>query len=360
MTVFWKAWANLLSFLLLCSTGAVLGQFQLEPVNVTKLYGSDVQFTATVLVSWKFITWNVGGYLVLTMPVGGGPTSSSPRFSARFCSSSSSTCVEFTIHNVTRRDTGPVLCSVQGDVPVLPKMAQLYVQEKGSVSISGGNRTVKQEEQVEFQCETKAWFPAATISWTLNGQTVNSSLINTTSVTNGDTYNSSSVLKFQAIRNTTVTCLATIPTLPTPLSYLVQLAVVPKPTDWTVLIAIVVSFSSFALLVLLIIGVIFCYKRRKEKKLTYQAEMMRQRTHSQLSNRPTVTREGQDNPVFVINDHTSLPPSEHSDSGFFQINGAPFYEQPTVDNSSQQGNGYNGAHTNLELSFPKHRHVTIV
>lgn len=42
--------------------------------------------------------------------------------------------------------------------------------------------------------------------------------------------------------------------------------IVPKPPDWTVLIAVVVSISGFALLVLLILGIIFCYKRRKEKR----------------------------------------------------------------------------------------------
>lgn len=329
-----------------------MGQFQLDPVNVTQLQGSDAKFTATVQVPWEYMMFNVGGYPVLTMPSGGNVTSTSPRFSAWSCNSS---CVEFTIHNMTRKDTGPVLCSVQGGVPISPKMSQLYVQESGSVSISGGDKMVKQDEQVELQCETADWFPAPTISWTLNGQTVNSSLVNTTSVTNGDTYDSTSVLKFQAIRNTTVTCLATIPALSSPKSNSTQLGVVPKPTDWTVLIAIVVSFSSFALLVLLIIGIIFCYKRRKEKKPTYQAQMMRQRTQSQLSTRPTVTQHGQDNPVFVIDGHMTLPPSENSDSGYFQMNG-PFYEQHAVDDY-QQGNG---ANTNLELSFPKHRHVTIV
>ena len=43
------------------------------------------------------------------------------------------------------------------------------------------------------------------------------------------------------------------------------LATVPTPPDWTVLIAVVVSFGGAALLVLLILGIIFCYKRRKEK-----------------------------------------------------------------------------------------------
>lgn len=40
----------------------------------------------------------------------------------------------------------------------------------------------------------------------------------------------------------------------------------PEPHDWTVLIAVVSSISGLALLVLLIVGIIFCCRRRKEKR----------------------------------------------------------------------------------------------
>ncbi|XP_033833680.2 immunoglobulin superfamily member 5 [Periophthalmus magnuspinnatus] len=353
--MFWKTWPYLLSScLLLCTTGAVPDQFQLEPVNVTKLLGSEAQFKATVEGLWPMMFWQVGEITVLSISSSGEVINSFPQHSARLCGNGSS-CVEFTIQNLTRQDSGPVTCTVQGDYGF--KTSQLIVQESGNVSISGGDRTVKQEEQVEFQCEVIGWFPAATISWTLNGYAVNSSLVNTTDVPDGDKYNSTSVIKFQAVRNTTVTCVATIPALTGPISSSVQLAVIPKPTDWTVLIAIVVSFSSFALLVLLIFGVIFCYKRRKEKQPTYKEEIMRQRTQSQLSNTPQ--RQGQVNPVFTIDGQTSLPPSEH-DSGFYQSNGLTLHE-PTSLESTHAGNGFNAAYANLEVGFPKkHRHVTIV
>lgn len=88
--------------------------------------------------------------------------------------------------------------------------------------------TVAQDQQVEFQCLTTGWFPEPTVSWTLSGQDVNSSLYNTTSMTDGDTFNSSSVFKFQAVHNTTVECLATVPTLPNPQSSSVLLVVGKK------------------------------------------------------------------------------------------------------------------------------------
>lgn len=111
---------------LLCS--AVPGQFQLEPLNSTVLQGSDVRFNATVQGIWRIMTWHVGGLLVLTVPISGDITSSSKLFSARFCFSSDTTCVEFTIHNVTRRESGPVICIVQGEYG--SKTAQLQVQGK--------------------------------------------------------------------------------------------------------------------------------------------------------------------------------------------------------------------------------------
>lgn len=328
-----------------------MAQFDLQPVNITALQGSDAQLNATVQGVWTFMTWTVGGLLVLTQPSAGNATSSSPRFSAQLCGSGSS-CVEFTIHNVTRQDSGSIICTVQGAYG--SKTSQLYVQESGSVDILGGDRTVQEDDLVEVQCDVIGWFPAATVSWTLNGYSVNSSLVNTTDTTDGDKYNSTSVYSFTAVRNTTVTCLASVPTLQNPISSSVQLVVVPKPTDWTVLIAVVLSFSLFALVILLIIGIIFCYKRRKEKQPNYQAEMMRQRTQSQLSNRPNT--QGQVNPVFTIDGQTSLPRSER-DSSFFQTNG-PYDESPVP--GSNHGNGSSPAYNSLELGFPKHRHVTIV
>uniref|UniRef100_A0A8C6TWR9 Immunoglobulin superfamily, member 5a n=1 Tax=Neogobius melanostomus TaxID=47308 RepID=A0A8C6TWR9_9GOBI len=317
MTVFGKSWPELLCLcLLLGTTEVVFGQFELQPITLTALRGSEVQFNATVTGSWPFMTWAVGKFLVLTIPSSVNYTSSKRYFAQRYHTGTNTARVVFTIHNVTRNDSGPVTCTVQGDYGF--KTAQLSVQEIGSVGIlGGGNRTVQQEEQVEFQCKTFGWFPAANISWTLNGYAVNSSLVNTTDVGNEVGYNSTSVYKFTAIRNTIVTCLAPVPRQG-PISSSVQLVVVPKPTDWTVLIAIVLSFSLVALVVLLIIGLIFCYKRRKEKQLTYKAEMMRQRTQSQLSNGPDSQRQGQENPVFTID---GLPPSEQ-DSRFSQTNGS--------------------------------------
>jgi len=112
--------------------------------------------------------------------------------------------------------TSPLLCP------------RLYFSESGTVNVKGGNVTVVQHQQVEFQCVTSAWFPTATVSWTRNGQAVNNSLYNTTSMADGETFNASSVLRFQAISNATVECRATVLSLASPESSSVFLVVGEK------------------------------------------------------------------------------------------------------------------------------------
>lgn len=99
---------------------------QLEPLNSTVLQDSDVKFNAIIQGDWEVISWDVGGIQVLTIINSSDSIIPSvDRFSARFCFNSNRSCVEFTIHNVTRTDAGEVVCDVQGHQPL---KAQLYVQ----------------------------------------------------------------------------------------------------------------------------------------------------------------------------------------------------------------------------------------
>lgn len=105
---------------------SVMGQFQVEPLESTVLKGSDARFSATVQGMWEVMTWNVRGFLVLTVPRIGHISSSSEQFSASFCSAEVTSCVVFNIHNASRSEAGPVICTVQGDYG--SKSAQLHVQ----------------------------------------------------------------------------------------------------------------------------------------------------------------------------------------------------------------------------------------
>uniref|UniRef100_A0A3P9P0F6 Immunoglobulin superfamily, member 5a n=1 Tax=Poecilia reticulata TaxID=8081 RepID=A0A3P9P0F6_POERE len=282
---------------------------QLEPLNSTALRDSDVQFIATIQGHWEVTNWGVRGIQVLTIINSTNSIiPSEDRFSARFCVNTSRSCVEFTVHNVTRADAGEVVCNVQ--VLQSKTVFAFFLSESGTVSIPGGNVTVKQGGEVELECVTTAWFPAPTISWTQNGQAVNSSLYNTTSTNLTRCKNRALLLLL--LKNKTF-CGT--------LTYLIPLpATVPKPPDWTVLIAIVVSFGSCGLLVFLILGIVICYKHRKEKskRLSFLAQLLslcmahrcNPKTHSQKINVKKCSLLSLTNPVtccFMLLSRTKLP-----------------------------------------------------
>ncbi|KAG7251299.1 hypothetical protein CRUP_001170, partial [Coryphaenoides rupestris] len=135
---------------------------------------------------------------------------------------------------------------------------------RGTVSILSGNLTVNQGEEAEFRCEAFHWFPVPAVTWWLDGVAFSSDLYNTTtSQPQGGLVNATSVLRAPAVRGGEVQCRASVAAAT--VSDAVYLVVIPTPTDWTVLIAVVVSFAGAALLALLIIGIIFCCRRKKEK-----------------------------------------------------------------------------------------------
>ncbi|CAG5876050.1 unnamed protein product [Menidia menidia] len=339
----WKSWFYLFYIPpLLCKVMSV--EFQLAPLNSTVLQGSDAQFNATVQGPWQVMTWTVGTTLVLIFSET-TENKSSDQFSANFCVSGNTSCVTFTIHDVNTANTGPVSCALIG---ATPKTAQLYVQETGLVSITGGNVTVRHRFGVKFECVSTNWFIEPSVSWRQNGEAVDSSLYNTSSSpyqssTNATYFNSTSILTFQAAGDTTVECLATVPGLKTPKSSSVFLDVVFP--DWTVLIAVVVSFGGFALVVLLILGIMFCYKRRKEKKRSYDDDVRRVRTQSQLG-RITAPgdKHGQENPSFVSDGQTGS--NDVTESNVYHVNLPDILELPDFSDGN--------------AGFMKHRHATTV
>lgn len=99
---------NMLTLLLL-----VVSQFQLQPVNVTVLKGSDAQINATLPTGWLSVTWTVDETQVLVFNPSGNSTATSKRYSASFCITDNTECVQFIIRNVTRNDK-VVECNVLG------------------------------------------------------------------------------------------------------------------------------------------------------------------------------------------------------------------------------------------------------
>lgn len=112
-----------------CFGCPVLSQgLTLEPASAAVLSGSAVRFNATVPGAWEVMTWHLSSLLVLTVSPGSSSnvTSSSEQFSAGFCSQADTSCVEFTIRNISRSQAGLLVCSVLG--PYGSKTANLSVQ----------------------------------------------------------------------------------------------------------------------------------------------------------------------------------------------------------------------------------------
>lgn len=136
----------------------------------------------------------------------------------------------------------------------------LCFSESGTVSIVGGNVTVAQDQHVEFQCITTAWFPAPTITWTRNGQSVDSSLYNTNNTVEGDFFNSTSVLHFQAVTSDAkLECLATVQALTNPQTSSVFLVVGTN------------IFNSFSLfLYITVSGYVLLKKNNQEQTVVFK------------------------------------------------------------------------------------------
>lgn len=101
----------------------VVSMLQL-PANVTVLKGSDAQINAIVTTQWTSMTWAVNGILVLIFNPSENSTSTSERYSASLCNNGDTTCVQFTIQNVSRSDM-MVECDVIG---LVGAQTQLNVQ----------------------------------------------------------------------------------------------------------------------------------------------------------------------------------------------------------------------------------------
>ncbi|XP_036451430.1 immunoglobulin superfamily member 5 isoform X2 [Colossoma macropomum] len=305
-----------LAALLLFITGGVTAQVQLEPQSAMVLQSSDARFNcSTRQQGWTVMIWSLNGRLALTILEASGMLNSSSRFSGIDYSTTGESKWEFIIKDVSRNDSGEVSCQIQGSEPVT---AGLSVQESGSVEIVGMNWTVMEGDQVVFQCLAAGWFPTPQLFWTVDDTVVDQQLFNTSSVEVGTLVNSNSTLMFTAVRNVSVVCLASIPSLITPLRSSVFLVV----------------------------------------ETNYQEEV---RAHAR-SPKEGATHpgegQGQDNLGYVTDPKANDTNSEYTDSGFWQSNYISTIQVPDVVKSNQEANNYHG--TLGDNGVRKHRHVTIV
>ncbi|KAJ8348581.1 hypothetical protein SKAU_G00271700 [Synaphobranchus kaupii] len=354
-----------LAVILLTAFGGVIAQVQLEPKNAAVLRGTDARFNCSLIQSdWVVMSWLLNGSLVLTISKEHGVLENHKRFCAINHTTSQSYKWEFVLKNTQRNESGEVTCDVQN---IGRKMATLSVQENGTVTITTGNVTTTQNQPATIHCLARNWFPEPILTWTLDGINVNQDNYSTGTVASGGLFNSNSTLIILANDSAPVECQATVPALAVPETSTIFLTIVAEPADKdeTVLIAVIVSVVATVLLVMLIILIVYCCCcRRRVTKSSYEEEVRKTRSLSEINSTSEVVQ-GKDNMAYLPDGsvRAGVVPSEFNDSGFDTDRHRPIHtlEMPdAVHNHNHEVNGHHPVPIHGPLGNKKCRHATIV
>lgn len=255
--------------LLLCGTSRVGAEMTLYPDTLTVLAGEETRFTcSTKHPQWGAMIWQMNGKTVLTISQESGLVpSTNPNITAEKLPSAQAEGWTLILRNTQRQHEGEVTCDLQ---EVNKRTAHLYVQEKGSVRISGESRMALKGHSVEFECQAAGWAPQPTLLWRLNGREVSRADYNLSFVGSGQGQISvSSNLSVTASSSCDVHCLVSVSAMTAPLSSTVRLTVVAEvleQQDCTVAVALLGSLSALLLLALLCVCTVLCLKRRGRTK----------------------------------------------------------------------------------------------
>lgn len=256
--------------LLLCGSSRAVGaEITLRPDTLTVLAGEETRFTcSTKRPQWGAMIWQMNRKTVLTISQQSGLVPSThPNITAEKIPSGQGEGWTLILRNTQRQQEGEVTCDLQ---EVNKMTAHLYVQEKGSVRISGESRMALKGHSVEFECQAAGWAPQPTLLWRLNGREVSRADYNLSSVGSGQgEFFVSSNLSVTASSSCDVHCLVSVSAMTAPLKSMVRLTVVAEvleQQDCTVAVALLGSLSALLLLALLCICTVLCLKRRGQTK----------------------------------------------------------------------------------------------
>uniref|UniRef100_A0A3Q3QJT7 Ig-like domain-containing protein n=1 Tax=Monopterus albus TaxID=43700 RepID=A0A3Q3QJT7_MONAL len=266
----------LLVLLMSCRIQAVRTQMKLFPETLTVLQGEEARFTCTTSnTQWTIMVWLLNGAAVLTISKTHGLLPSiNTNVTAEKSSTSKGDSWQFVLKSTERDNQGQVTCDLQG---IDRKTASLFVQEKGSVKVSGKDRLAFKGQSVMFECQAIGWFPKPTLQWQVNDKEVSQSEYNISCEEFGKSlFTVTSNLSMTAAKSSHVDCLASVSALPTPLKSSVRLTVVAEVVqeedDCTAPLAVTASLSVLLLLLLLLlcICIVLCYRQRRQAKSSPQ------------------------------------------------------------------------------------------
>ncbi|XP_019903123.1 immunoglobulin superfamily member 5 isoform X1 [Esox lucius] len=263
--------SNLISLILLAYVIQVVESLmELKPRTITVLRGDSARLTCSTTEQWEVMVWLLNGSAVLTISFQFGMLSNNPNMTAVNCSTNQLSSWEFFLISAQRSHQGQVTCDLQN---IHRETANLFIQERGNVAITGGNQTAMRGEEVLFQCLAVGWYPAPSLTWLVNGREVDQGQYSISTEQPFDVdgfYNLHSNLSIQAAVSCHVECLATVSALPTPQASSVRLTVVAEVenvcNNSIALIAGTASLSAILLLMLLSVCIALCYKQRRKAK----------------------------------------------------------------------------------------------
>ncbi|KAE8295485.1 hypothetical protein D5F01_LYC06417 [Larimichthys crocea] len=290
---------SMLVLLLSCRI-QVGAKMSVSPKTLTVLRGEEARFTcSTSYDHWTVIVWLLNGDAVLTISKAEGVLASVfPNVTAEESPNSKRRSWVFILNNTERHNQGSVTCDIQG---IDRRTASLFVQEKGSVKVSGNDMLVFQWQSVQFECLAEGWYPQPTLQWQVNDKKVSKSEYNISSEETGKSlFTVTSNLSVKAVKSSRVDCLASVSALPTPLKSSVRLTVVAEVVEevnCTVPLAVTASLAAILLLLLLCICTVLCYRQRRQAKPSPQEAI---RFDQSLSRRDSVAGAtgGMDNPGY--------------------------------------------------------------
>lgn len=243
---------------------AEAAEMWLEPDVQTVLHGEDTRFTCTTRrPQWGAMIWQLNGKTVLTISqLSGVVPSTNPNITAEKTSSADGWVL--VLKNTQRQHEGEVTCDLQ---EVEKKTAQLFVQERGRVSLQGPSMALR-GHTVEFVCQAEGWYPLPTLHWHLNDKQVNRDMYNFSSGLTEGLYSISSNLSVTASSSSELVCSLSVSAMTLPLSSTARLTVVAEVLDEgdssTVGLAVLGSLCALLLLALLLLCTLLYRNKTRE------------------------------------------------------------------------------------------------
>ncbi|XP_054459184.1 immunoglobulin superfamily member 5 isoform X2 [Anoplopoma fimbria] len=255
--------------LLSCRIQVVRGRLKLSPETLTVLRGGEARFTCSTSYNpWTVMVWLLNGEAVLTISKDSGVLPAIyPNVTAETSTVSQGDSWVFVLKSTERHNQGQVTCDLQG---IDRKTSSLFVQEKGSVKITGDDKLAFKGQPVRFECQAAGWFPSPTLQWQVNDKKASRGEYNISTEESGKSlFTVTSNLSVTATRSSRVACLASVSALPTPLQSSIHLTVVAEVVqdgdDCTLLLAVTGSLAALLLLLLLLCICIVLWHRQKRQ-----------------------------------------------------------------------------------------------